>query len=428
MCSNLVFNGDAYSNFIDTIKTEATRDQYKFGLSQFMKFLQITDVDNLMVLGQDPKGLQAKIVDYIKFMKEQKGISSVTINLYLCPIMHFYAMNDVTLNRKRISRYVPERLKRHKDRAYTTQEIARLLAFCDLRNRAIVLLFASTGMRIGAVPPLRVEHLTKIPKYSLYQITVYEGYDDEYICFCTPECTNAIDAYLQYRERCGESLSPKSPLFRSQFDTEDLEQIKKRGYAIRRITIQKMLERLNHISGVGPRSPLQVGQKPGRDKRKPIMTSHGFRKFVNTMMINCRVDASARNKLLGHDIALDKSYWRPQANDLLQEYLKVVDALTINEENRLKRENEMLKVKKSEFEYLKQQVEESKKAQSRIFDIEQAIDEIRRQTAIALGMSKEQVGKSDLVFNAGVVDLDAEIMAEMNNSNSKSLKEEDKSE
>jgi hypothetical protein len=81
MCSNLVFNSDAYSNFIDTIKTEATRDQYKFGLSQFMKFLQITDVDNLMVLGEDPKGLQAKIVDYIKFMKDQKGISSVTINL-----------------------------------------------------------------------------------------------------------------------------------------------------------------------------------------------------------------------------------------------------------------------------------------------------------------------------------------------------------
>lgn len=85
----------------------------------------------------------------------------------------------------------------------------------------------------------------------------------------------------------------------------------------------------------------------------------------------------------------------------------------------------MLKVKKSEFESLKEQVEESKKTQSRIFDIEQAIDEIRRQTAIALGMSKEQIDKSDLVFKAGLVDLDAEIMAEeMNNSNSKSLKEE----
>ena len=82
-----------------------------------------------------------------------------------------------------------------------------------------------------------------------------------------------------------------------------------------------------------------------------------------------------------------------------------MDYLTINEENRLKRENEMLKVKKSEFEFLKEQVEESKKTQSRIFDIEQAIDEIRRHKAIALGMSEEQIDRTDLVFKAGQVDL-----------------------
>jgi hypothetical protein len=73
-------------------------------------------------------------------------------------------------------------------------------------------------------------------------------------------------------------------------------------------------------------------------KRKAIMLSHGFRKFVNTTMINCRIDASIRNKLLRHSIGLDKSYWKPQVTDLLQEYLKCVDTLTINEDNRLKRE------------------------------------------------------------------------------------------
>jgi len=41
-------------------------------------------------------------------------------------------------------------------------------------------------------------------------------------------------------------------------------------------------------------------------------------------------------------------------------------------------------------------------------------------------MSKKQVDKTDLVFMLGVVDLDAEIKAEMNRSNSKSLREQDK--
>ena len=75
--------------------------------------------------------------------------------------MHFYAMNDITLNRKKIGRYVPVNIRKHNDRTYTREEVTRLLEFCDLRDRSIVLLFASTGMRIGAIPDLRLEHLTK---------------------------------------------------------------------------------------------------------------------------------------------------------------------------------------------------------------------------------------------------------------------------
>jgi hypothetical protein len=109
------------------------------------------------------------------------------------------------------------------------------------------------------------------------------------------------------------------------------------------------------LSGLLPISHLKEGEQY-RDKRKAIMLSHGFRKFVNTTMINCRIDASIRNKLLGHSIGLDKSYWKPQVNDLLQEYLQVVDALTINEENRLKRKVEELTVRVDKLDELEEQM------------------------------------------------------------------------
>lgn len=54
-----------------------------------------------------------------------------------------------------------------------------------------------------------------------------------------------------------------------------------------------------------------------------------------------------------------------EGNDHKLRYLSVIDTLTINDESRLKRQNEILKVKKSEFEYLKQQVEETKRAQAK---------------------------------------------------------------
>ena len=377
--TNLVLSGAAYNNFVDTIKSDQTREQYKRCLVRFMRFLNITDIDNLMALVTgdgtvlDSKALQ-KIIDYIGFLKRERRLGANAINLYLSPIIHFYAMNDITLNRKKIGRYVPVNIRKHNDRTYTREEVTRLLEFCDLRDRSIVLLFASTGMRIGAIPDLRLEHLTKIENYSLYQITVYQGHPEEYITFCTPECRNAIDNYLNYRERCGEILAPKSPLFREQFDVNDLEQIRKKAKTIVENTITKMLGKKLHLAGIIQIEQLKEGEDPTK-KRKAVMRSHGFRKFVNTTMINCRIDSSIRNKLLGHSIALDKSYWRPQVNDLLQEYLKCVDALTINEEFRLRRENEMLKVNKLDIQQLKEQVEEFKTFKSEIKEHDKRVEE-----------------------------------------------------
>ncbi len=47
-------------------------------------------------------------------------------------------------------------------------------------------------MRIGAIPGLRLRNLEKVESdYDIYKITVYEGFNEEYITFCTPECTRA---------------------------------------------------------------------------------------------------------------------------------------------------------------------------------------------------------------------------------------------
>jgi integrase len=43
------------------------------------------------------------------------------------------------------------------DDAYTHGQINRMVDVADLRDKAIVLLMASTGMRIGAVPKLRLK-------------------------------------------------------------------------------------------------------------------------------------------------------------------------------------------------------------------------------------------------------------------------------
>lgn len=43
---------------------------------------------------------------------------------------------------------------------------------------------------------------------------------------------------------------------------------------------------------------------------------------------------------MGHDTGLEKSCYKPTEQELLEDYLKVIDLLTINEINKLKLEFE----------------------------------------------------------------------------------------
>ena len=137
----------------------------------------------------DPKKIEEHIINFIISMKKE-GKGFTAIHNYVSPIFKFYKVSDVILNTDKINQYLPEFRKSKKDRAYTYEENHRLLDIADERMRSVILLLASTGMRIGAIPGLRLRNLEKVEsEYDIYKITVYEGFDDEYVTFCTPECT-----------------------------------------------------------------------------------------------------------------------------------------------------------------------------------------------------------------------------------------------
>jgi hypothetical protein len=73
-------------------------------------------------------------------------------------------------------------------------------------------------------------------------------------------------------------------------------------------------------------------------------------------MVRAKVSAEAREMLLGHSIGLNKAYYRPGEDEILQEYLKAVDGLTINEENRLKVKVKSLESETSKIDQLQSQV------------------------------------------------------------------------
>jgi hypothetical protein len=135
-------------------------------------------------------------------------------------------------------------------------------------------------MRIGAIPSLKITDLKKIEDYSLYQITVYSGSEEEYYCFCTPEAAASIDSYLAYRERYCERLTPNSPVIREMFNTHD--PIKSRyPRPVSLGTVCDNIQILLVRAGINTEVKQTESTLRGRE-RKTTARAHGFRKFATT--------------------------------------------------------------------------------------------------------------------------------------------------
>lgn len=93
-------------------------------------------------------------------------------------------------------------------------------------------------------------------------------------------------------------------------------------------------------------------------KRHEFKSTHCFRKYFET---KCQLKMNHNNikLLMDHSLGESQNYHRPTERELLDDYLNVVDLLTINEEFRL-RKVEVLQVQKSRFEKIIKDVETKK--------------------------------------------------------------------
>lgn len=331
--------GTAYRNFVQSLRSAATKKDYLASLSYYMTYLKVDDYEALVK--DHPQLIQSNIIDYLIFLREERKLAPNSIKSYIAGVKRFFVMNDITLNWKRLYMYLGESYKVVDDQAYTSEQIKLLVDCADMRDKAIILLLASTGMRGGALPKLRLKDLTKVD--SLYKIRVYKHTHEQYYTFCTPEARQAIDHYLDYRKRAAERLLQNSPLFRHRFNPEhDGAIVRPIGFS----AIASVMSDLLNKTGVRPTIPLEEGKHP---KHTNLPMIHGFRKFFVTQCIRAKLEYGARETLTGHRKGLDSHYDRRDESEILEEYTKAINLLTIDPANRLQHEVKKLKEENSQI-------------------------------------------------------------------------------
>ena len=114
----------------DGIASPAPKIQYRFALGRFLEYIQISQE---RLLQKNSKELQAIIIDYIKHLTA-KRMKPGSIKLRVAVILHFFDMNDVLLNKHKITGFIPEDEDHDEDECYTHQEIQRLLMAIPLMS------------------------------------------------------------------------------------------------------------------------------------------------------------------------------------------------------------------------------------------------------------------------------------------------------
>lgn len=335
------------TDFLTGCKSPFTAKGYKTALNKFFNWAAA----NYEGFNPDasirikPDKLNPIVLQYAMHLKKvaktthdfRRGEISVnSVMYYLSPIKTFYDNNDRTLSWKKIFRYVPEETVRHYH-VYNKEEIEKILAVANHRERVIVLVLMTSGIRAQALVNLQKRDLEILPD-KIGHFTVYARTRDYYHTFCTPECTAAIEFYLNWRTEMGEEVTPESPLIRDSIKDK----------------FAKGTKTPRHLSYIRLWEIMQKLLRKANISNANVQPNHSFRKFMNTAVANAKANPLFKEIMLGHSLKLDQFYYDrddPMSIEALrQEYARVADYLTISNEYRLR-------VRVTELEQKEQDIE-----------------------------------------------------------------------
>ncbi len=343
------------------MKSSVTKKKYSRRLEMFFDFIKIPGenlVERCLTFVNSGKNnvnwVFTNILKFVLSYKERidkKEISGATLINYLKAIKLFCEMSDISINWKKITRGLTRGKRFANDRIPTLEEIRKIVEYPDRRIKPIVYTMCSSGIRLGAWDYLKWKHIIPIVNDNneiiAAKIRVYAEEEDEYFSFISLEAYSYLKEWMNYRKDAGELITEESWLMRNLWDiTTPLG----KGLAtvpikLKSSGIKRLMERA--LYGQGIRTKLKEGKK-----RHEFQVDHGYRKFFKTRCELGGMKPINIEKLLSHSTGISDSYYRATERELLDDYLKAMNSLTIDERNKLKKRIDKLEQKNENEDYI----------------------------------------------------------------------------
>ena len=266
-------------------------------------------------------------IDYSEYLRN-RGLSQYTISNHFSSIKTFYRNSEIELPHISISS--TSEVKRDRNEAIPSKEdIRTALNHCKFKYRSIILLMSSSGMGSGEIRNLTfgdflnaidefLEYkdmdIVKISKMLEKKENIIGSWNvhrqkqgNSYYTFSSPESIKAITDYLVERQkRNGIIRNVDDPLFENF------------GKKIDEHSFAKNFMRINDDAGFG------------LSGRQRFFKSHALRKYFASILHKNGLSPIDIDWFLGHEISgVNRSYIKSDPSKLKEEYLKVVQDLSI---------------------------------------------------------------------------------------------------
>ena len=264
--------------------------------------------------------------EFIRFIGEaSKRSATSTVAFWRDSLRRFVEINRVGgIDWDYVNQFLPKVKKSGQDRAPTLEEIRRIVSVADLRTKCLILFLVSSGARIGSIDYLRWKDFQEVELEGrkMARVTIYAGEPEEYYSFVSPECWEYLLRYRERREGVGEKVVPLSPVFIMEYDKREFDPADVKPVKVR--TLKAQLGVL--LGQIGLRTLLV--ERPNY-KCYEWKQAHGFRKFFKTRMEVAGVKPLVIETLMGHSTGVSSSYFKPTEREMLAEYSKGVENLTV---------------------------------------------------------------------------------------------------
>ena len=277
--------------------------------------------------------LKGYLIGYRKSLQDS-GLADLTVRARMAGVKSFYESFEIVLPKLQGERRKAKTLTDN-NTIPSKEDLQECLGECDVLEKAVLLVGASSGLASNEVRNLKLKDYKKgLDESGVCTLPlIRQKTGVEFITFLSSEATKAVNKYLEDRdlEIKTEGIKRKNQV-EKQKTTDDSylfilrsipdDYLISRDEELRKMTENAILKLYRNIS--------RKAKKNTKEGSYNVIRSHTMRKYFNSAMLNAGADSFYVEFFMGH--ALDdtqSAYFRAIPEKMKQIYLKYVPYLIV---------------------------------------------------------------------------------------------------